>query len=414
MPARYAAAYLRRSSVSTDSPGDASREAQEAAVRSLCGEDVRQFVDWGISGLTAARPQYQNLRAAIVADEVASVCAYSLSRLGRNARELLDFVELCREHGVSVRTKVESIDTGSAFGRAILTILAAVAQLEAEQTQERSAAAREARRARHEAAGVEMPGSLPPYGYVNVRGPDGVYRREPDPHQPIEPIIAAYKEAGTVLGACRLLENRGIPAPRGGRRWATSALTRIIEREAPELLPRRSMGGRRTPSRALLAQLVECPFCGRTLTPNQQRGQLYCANGAREKAKHDRYVVREADILPFVKAEAARLRFPADAVERDGTEPRRDAIDSRLARAHELYIAGDIDRAKYDAEKVRAEAELAALDARDAVASLPPAVDWSWPADKLNAVLRSLFSRIHLDDSMRPVRAEWLVPEWKV
>jgi len=40
MTRRIAAAYIRRSVVRADSPGDASREAQLAAVRGLCGEDV--------------------------------------------------------------------------------------------------------------------------------------------------------------------------------------------------------------------------------------------------------------------------------------------------------------------------------------------------------------------------------------
>jgi DNA invertase Pin-like site-specific DNA recombinase len=412
MAPRYAAAYLRRSSVSVDSPGDASREAQEAAVRFLCGDSVTMFVDWGISGRTADRPDYQKLKVAIAADEVASVCAYSLSRLGRNARELLDFVELCQAHGVTVRTKVEGLETSSAFGRAMLTVMAAFAQLELEQGQERSAAAREARRTRAHEAGVELLGSQAPYGFQHVKGPDGVYRREPNPDEPLGPVLAAYRDAGSVLGACRLLESRGIPAPRGGTRWATSALTRIIERAAPDLLPRRSRTGRRTPAKALLAQLIECPFCGRTMTPNVHRGQLYCANGPRKRATHPRYVVREIDVLPFVQAKAGHLQFPGRRVARDGTEARREAIDLRLARAKEFYLEQKLTREQYDAEEAKARRELDALEARAAIAALPPVINWTWPTDKLNSVLRALFARVYLDQNMKPVRAEPLVPEW--
>src|SRR4051812_38881563 len=110
---RQSAAYLRRSSVSVDSPGDASRDAQLAAVRSMCGDEVTVYTDWGISGTHDDRPEYQRLRAAIRAGAVGSVCAYSLSRLGRKARELLDFVELCKAHDVTIRTKVENIDTST-------------------------------------------------------------------------------------------------------------------------------------------------------------------------------------------------------------------------------------------------------------------------------------------------------------
>jgi len=65
------------------------------------------------------------LKADIAAGRVGSVCAYSLSRLGRNARELLAFIELAQAHDVPVRTAVEAVDTSTAMGRAMLTVMAA-------------------------------------------------------------------------------------------------------------------------------------------------------------------------------------------------------------------------------------------------------------------------------------------------
>jgi DNA invertase Pin-like site-specific DNA recombinase len=252
------AAYLRRSSVSGDNPGDASREAQEAAVRRLCGEDVALYVDWGISGRTAdKRPDYMRLKEDIVAGRIASVCAYSLSRLGRNARELLAFIELAQAHGVPVRTAVESIDTSTAMGRAMLTVMAAFAQLELEQGMERSAAAREARRERHQAAGMPVPPSRSLYGYVHITE-DGLTRVERDTtpiwegHDRIDTVLDAYREAGNVLAAAGLLNQRGVPSPdgsvwdpetkRGG--WGHSTLRRIIE--ASEAPPSRLLAATRS------------------------------------------------------------------------------------------------------------------------------------------------------------------------
>src|SRR4051812_15169643 len=105
------AAYIRRSAVSADSPGDASREAQLAAVRGLCGQDVEVYEDWGVSGMKRDRAAYVRLKAEIEAGRVGSVCAYSLSRLGRSAAELFNFVELCESRGVAIRTAVENFDT---------------------------------------------------------------------------------------------------------------------------------------------------------------------------------------------------------------------------------------------------------------------------------------------------------------
>lgn len=426
MSERHAAAYIRRSSVSSESPGEASREAQLAAVRRLCGDDVTVYTDWGISGRKADRPDYVKLKAAIVAGEVASVCAYSLSRLGRNARELLAFIELAQSHDVPVRTSLESIDTSSAMGRAMLTVMAAFAQLEVEQGMERSASARAAREARHEAAGLDVPSNIAPYGYMHITE-GGITRRVPNPDEPLAPILAAYREAGSVLGACGLLESRGIAAPNGGQKWRTSTLTRILEREeGPKkakaaILPRSSRAGRRTPSRALLAQLLECPFCRKMLTPNAHRGQYYCSNGALDRkvagdrAAHIRYTVREQDVLPWVMDEAAHYQPPKavrTAEERQGERAAIEASRTRLALAFAAAPPA-IDEATWKAEDAKLVAALDGLDAQGRTIILPDGVDWTWPPEHVNAVLRSFLSHVVLDTDLRPVEAVWTLPEWR-
>lgn len=406
---RRAAAYIRRSSVSIDSPGDASRDAQLAAVQSMCGTDVTVYADWGISGTKDDRPDYQRLRAAIQAGEVASVCAYSLSRLGRKAKELLDFVELCKAQGVTIRTKVENIDTSTAMGVAMLTVIAAFAQLEAELAAERQAAALDARRARGDRLGQ------PPYGFRHEKQ-DGRIVRVSDPERPIGPLIQAYRDAGSVLGACRLLEARGIPAPKGGETWATSALTRILDENAPALLPARNGRGLRSPATAVFAHLLECPFCGRTLTPNTHRGQYYCANGPRNRETHPRYTVREVDLAPWIKAEAERFDPEPLRIEADDLTGKREAILARLDRAEDLYLDGTDpvrDRAKLDAARARAARDLKDLDAREQAVDMPAAIDWHRTPEVVNRALRTIIRRIRLDATLRPVEAEWMVPEWR-
>ena len=417
---RYSAAYLRRSSVSGDNPGDASREAQEAAVRRLCGDDVTLYVDWGISGRKLDRPDYLRLKADIADGKVASVCAYSLSRLGRNARELLAFIELAQKHDVPVRTSVESIDTSTAMGRAMLTVMAAFAQLEVEQGMERSAAARAAREVRHHDVGLAMPGSIPIYGRRHATV-DGITRVEDDPERPVQPILDAYRDAGSVLGACRLLMAQGVPAPQGGKRWGTSSLTRILEAHAPELLPRRNGRDRRQPAKAILAQLVKCPFCGQLLTPNTTRRQLYCSHGSTDRDSHPRYVASERAVLAFVVDEVAHLAIPGDAVALERQiAARREAIETRLTRAHELYIGGSIDKGRYEKEATSVRRELDALSARESTINLPPVEEIAEALDdprrdpaKLNRLLRSLFESVELDASMAPLAVTWTVPEWR-
>jgi DNA invertase Pin-like site-specific DNA recombinase len=408
---KYAAAYIRRSSVSGDSPGDASREAQLAAVRGLCGEDVTVYADWGISGQKDNRPAYVRLKGDILAGNVSSVCAYSLSRLGRSARELLTFVDLCTSKGATIRTSVESLDTSSAMGRAMLTVMAAFAQLEADVARERQVSAREARQRR----GDDMSA---PYGWKLERQPDGSLKRVVDPDEPLDKIREAYEEAGSVLGACKLLTEWGIAAPRGGTEWATSMVTRTIDREWPELMPQRTTVGRRSPNGkpALFAHLLRCPAedCGRMLTPNLARGQYYCAQGARHRDTHPRYTVREAALMDWMEDEADRLVVPGNLVALEGTEAREAALVEQLARARHLFVTGEYtEPIEYEAEKVRINVALEALRGESTMAAVAEAIDWTWPAETVNRVLRSMWREVRLGADLLPIEAIWRVPEWR-
>lgn len=404
---RLAAAYIRRSSVSADSPGDASREAQLAAVRAMCGEDVEVYSDWGISGQKADRPDYVRLKADVAAGKVGSVCAYSLSRLGRSSRELLTFVDLCRERGVTIRTSVENLDTSTAMGVAMLTVMAAFAQLEADSARERQASARKARVDR----GDDMSA---PYGYKLERQPNGGLRRVPDESEPIAEVLRAYREAGTVLGACRKLEEWGIAAPLGGKRWGTSTLTRILEREDPGLLPRRAASGLRSPGHAPLAQLLRCPFCGRMMTPNTHRGQLYCANGAKDRATHPRYTVREIDVLPWVQEQAeTRFRPPEATLAVEGIEGKREAIETQRERFQDEYIAGRLSSERYEAHRARLDREAEALTAESSAIDLSGrTIAWDGDKAKLNDFLRAVLVGVDLDENLRPIKVEPRIPEW--
>lgn len=86
--------------------------------------------------------------------------------------------------------------------------------------------------------------------------------RVPDPDVDLTPIRDAYRQSGTVLGACRLLNECGIRAPKGGQ-WYTSALTRVLDENWPDLLPCEGASGKRITASAILSQLVRC-HCGRS------------------------------------------------------------------------------------------------------------------------------------------------------
>jgi hypothetical protein len=286
-------------------------------------------------------------------------------------------------------------------------ILSTFSEYELRTVKQRAAAALARRRERGDVMGQ------PPYGYRTQREADGRLTFVRDPSRPVAPLLDAVRAAGSVLAACRLLEQRGIPAPKGGKRWSASALTRILEREAPELLRPKGPTGRRVAGiRSPLAGLVRC-HCGTVMTPNVQRGQLYCNRGHTEGAAiHGRVNVTIANLMPWLKAEAARLRTPEHVLMGDAADEQRASLAARRQRIAEAAIDGLITRDEAKAKADEIDEMLAALDAQEQVVAIPP-IDWTWPAPELNAALRALWEHVQLDSDMRPVEAVWRVPEWR-
>jgi DNA invertase Pin-like site-specific DNA recombinase len=411
---RYPVAYIRRSSASEDNPGDVSREAQEAAVRELAHRDghngnLRVFVDWDRSAdeaKEAKRTAFTEMLAEVVAGRVSVVYAYALDRLYRSMRTFVRLTDAAREHDVRVVTLREGVlgGDGSPMARAFSQITAVFSELELNTAKARAKGASLARVARGDKLGAAR------YGFRLVKV-DGVTVEVPNPDQPLAPILMAYREAGSVAGAARILNAAGIPSPRGTL-WGDVTLTRVLESNDVELPPKNRSGRRRRPPKALLAQLVRC-HCGRMMTPNGRRRQLYCHRGL-IVAGHGRYIVAQSAILPWIMEEAAHLAIPGDvAAVRERDEARKSALLAKRARWIEQYGEGLIDKGTRDVRLAAIAREVDRLEAAEGLVDIPPAVDWSWPPERVNAVLRALWAEVTLDADLRPVAAEWIVPDWR-
>jgi DNA invertase Pin-like site-specific DNA recombinase len=101
------------------------------------------YCDAGISGTRDAtrRPELQRLLSDVRSGTVAAVIILSLDRLGRETRLVLDLVEEFSRHGVALVSCKESLDTTSPQGQFVLTMFAALAQLERDLISERTKAA---------------------------------------------------------------------------------------------------------------------------------------------------------------------------------------------------------------------------------------------------------------------------------
>ena len=88
------------------------------------------FSDGGISGTKSSRPALDQMMAAVDRGEISAVVVHSFSRFARSTTHLLNALNCFKSKGVHFVSISERIDTNSAVGVAIFSILAAIAQLE--------------------------------------------------------------------------------------------------------------------------------------------------------------------------------------------------------------------------------------------------------------------------------------------
>lgn len=99
---------------------------------------ARIFTDHGVSGAKTDRPQLAACLDHLREGDVLAV--WKLDRLGRNTTHVLQIVDDLYERGIGFRSLTEGLTTEGAMGRAMLTIMAAFAQLERDVIRERTIA----------------------------------------------------------------------------------------------------------------------------------------------------------------------------------------------------------------------------------------------------------------------------------
>ena len=98
----------------------------------------RVFRDQGISGSTSARSGLDACLDHLREGDVLTV--WKLDRLGRNTQHVLTVVDDLMARGIGFRSITEGLHTEGAMGKAMLTIMAAFAQLERDTMIERTRA----------------------------------------------------------------------------------------------------------------------------------------------------------------------------------------------------------------------------------------------------------------------------------
>jgi DNA invertase Pin-like site-specific DNA recombinase len=109
---------------------------------------VRSYCDVAVSGRREGRPQLTALMAAARQREIDCVLVWKFDRFARSARHLLAALEEFDHLGVRLVSVQDQVDTASPMGRAMFTIIGAMAELESSLISERVTAGMRAAAAR--------------------------------------------------------------------------------------------------------------------------------------------------------------------------------------------------------------------------------------------------------------------------
>lgn len=137
-------AYVRTSTK------DQNADLQRAAIAKVDGIK-RVYADEGVSGTLASRPQWDALMDRL--EEGDEVVVWKFDRVGRNTMNVLQAVETITAKGASFSSITEKIDTSGPMGQAMLTVMAAFAQLERDTIVERTRAGLDAAKAKGKVGG---------------------------------------------------------------------------------------------------------------------------------------------------------------------------------------------------------------------------------------------------------------------
>lgn len=394
---KHTALYLR---VSTEVQADegyslaAQAEKLEAYCRMKGIMQFRRYVDGGFSGSNLSRPAVTELVEAIRGGAVERVVVYKLDRLSRSQKDTLYLIEdVFLPHGVDFVSINENIDTGSPYGRAMIGILSAFAQLERENIFLRTRMGMVERVKQ----GFWPGGGKIPFGY-DYDAAKGILVPNSDADT-VREIYARYLEGQSTGRIARELglkyehlvrqillreSNTGVIVYKGERYPGRheplvdkQTFARAMRRLQKPDKPRAAEGGK------LLTGLLACGHCGAKMRYQKWGNagdKLVCYS--RDKSKphlvHDANCpnrgVMAREVEAVVVRDLSRLAAaPAPARSRAGDETAcRRALDRaqrKLRRLYELYAEGEDDTLREAIEQARRErvrAEQALEDARQA------------------------------------------------
>ncbi len=200
---KYVAVYTRVSTREQAMNGYSLAE-QEERLNAFCTakdwKPVKFYSDPGMSGAKLDRPGLQMLIEDTKSHCFDAVLVWKLDRLSRSQKDTLYLIEdVFLKNNISFISMNENFDTSTAYGRAMIGILSAFAQLEREMIKERTSIGKEARAK----AGQFHGGGFSAIGYDYINGQLTVNEYEAEI---IQSIFKHYVNGSTLKEITRITE----------------------------------------------------------------------------------------------------------------------------------------------------------------------------------------------------------------
>lgn len=160
----YAAIYVRVSTEEQAEKGfsiDVQKERLLAYCKSQGWDNAKIYIDDGYTGTNLDRPAMKRMIRHIEDKKIHTVVVYKLDRLSRKQKDVLKLLEdVFEPNNVVFKSATEPFETSTAFGKAMIGVLAVFAQLERDMIVERTTVGR-----RKKISNGIWSGGRVPFGY---------------------------------------------------------------------------------------------------------------------------------------------------------------------------------------------------------------------------------------------------------
>lgn len=342
---KYAALYIR---VSTDAQFEEgySIEVQKEMLEGFCkSKNIKQYefyIDGGYSGSNIERPFLQKLIQDINDNKISYVVVYKLDRLSRSQKDTLYLIEdVFIPKDVAFVSLHEALDTSSPYGRAMIGILSAFAQLERENIKLRT---RDGMKGRIK-EGYWKGGGKIPFGYD--------YDKEKGvliPNKDADTVRKVYDLYLQGYAPDKIAKMLGLPYPR----LATQILVRksnagyivyngeeylgqhepIISLETYEratMEREKRSNNRFTLSKNLLSGLIYCGKCGAKMRYINWGKGSDCRIGCYSQQKSKEYLIKDPN--------CNNKRHKAEEIEKIVIEDMFDTTTASLGNKDKIQIS---------------------------------------------------------------------------